>query len=183
MATDTRTEITPEDLLLIDDRPMPELVDGELLEREVGQRSDSIAATALALLWIFVQQGKLGLVNGSQGSYQIFPDDPNKVRIPDVSYTSRARLPSGGPASGHGRVVPDLVVEVISPNDTFSSVQSKVNDFLAAGVRLVWVVEPETLSVQVHHPDHTSLTLFIGDTLDGEDVLSGFRCEVARLFA
>src|SRR4051812_9911311 len=119
MATITQTRYTPEDLLAIDDRPMPELVDGRLLEREVGQKSDAIAATMLAILWVFVRENDLGLVNGSQGGYQIFPDDPGKVRIPDVSFTRRDRLSPSGPAEGHSRIAPDLVVEVTAPNDSF----------------------------------------------------------------
>jgi Uma2 family endonuclease len=182
MATISPTRYTPEDLLTIDDRPMPELVDGQLLEREVGQKADAIAATLLVSIAIFVRAHGLGLVNGSQGGYQIFPDDPRKVRIPDVSFTRRDRVPPSGPADGHGRVAPDLVVEVTSPNDLYAMVQAKLNDYLAAGVPLIWVVEPETRTVQVFRRDHTGLRLFPGDTLDGEDVLPGFRCEVDALF-
>jgi Uma2 family endonuclease len=183
MATDTQTRFTPEDLLFIEDRPMPELVDGQLLEREVGQKSDSIAATLLILLGTFIKANDLGLVNGAQGSYQIFPDDPTKVRIPDVSFTRKERAPKSGPAEGHARIAPDLVVEVTSPNDTVDQLESKVNDFLAAGVALIWVAYPESRTVQVHRKDGTGKRLQVGDFLEGEDVVPGFRCEVAALFA
>ena len=183
MATVTQTRYTPEDLLSIDDRPMPELVDGELLEREMGQKSDSIAASLLIMIGVFVRDHDLGLVNGGQGSYQIFPDDPNKVRIPDVSFTRKGRLPKEGPAEGHGRVAPDLVVEVVSPNDTVTKLNKKINDFLAAGIPLIWIVFPETFTVQVHRRDGSGQLLRIGDMLNGEDVLPGFRCEVATIFA
>ncbi len=183
MATVTQTRYTPEDLLAIEDRPMPELVDGQLLEREVGQKSDAIAASLLYFLAHFVRTNSLGLVNGAQGSYQVFPDDPNKVRIPDVSFTRRDRVPPGGPAEGHGRIAPDLVIEVTSPNDSYAMVQAKVNDYLSAGVPLIWVLEPETKTIHVYRANHTSSLLFPGDTLDGEGVLPGFRCEVAALFA
>jgi Uma2 family endonuclease len=183
MATATQTRYTPEDLLAIDDRPMPELVDGELQEREMGQKSDAIAATCMILIGAYIRANDLGLVNGAQGSYQIFPDDPNKVRIPDVSFTRRDRVPPGGPAEGHGRVAPDLVIEVTSPNDSYTMVLAKVNDYLSAGVPLIWVLEPETKTVHVYRVNHTTSLLFPGETLDGEDVLPGFRCEVAALFA
>ena len=183
MATVTQTRYTPEDLLAIRDRPMPELVNGQLLEREMGQKSDSIAATFLILIGVFVREHRLGLMNGAQGSYQGFPDDPNKVRIPDVSFTRRERLPKDGPAEGHGRVAPDLVVEVTSPNDTGDYIESKINDFLAAGIPLIWVAYPETKTLLVHRKDGTANRLQVGDVLDGEDVLPGFRCEVAALFA
>jgi Uma2 family endonuclease len=182
MATVTKTRYTPEDLLEINDRPMPELVDGELLEREMGQESDSIALLIGAFLVTFVRTNKLGLVNGSQGSYQVFPDDPDKVRIPDVSFTRRERLSGDGPARGHGRIAPDLAVEVISPNDRAKDVTEKINDFLAAGIPLIWIVYPDSRTVQVFRLDGSAQNLKVGDILDGEDILPGFRLEVAALF-
>jgi Uma2 family endonuclease len=182
MATVAPILLTPDDLLTITDRPMPELVDGELVEREVGQKSDSIAATILFFLIGFVRANKLGLVNGAQGSYQIFPDDPNKVRIPDVSYTRADRLPQSRPAKGHGRVAPDLVVEVVSPNDPYAAIEAKIKDYLGAAVALIWVVDPDAKSVQIVRSDRTGIRLYPGDTLDGEAVLPGFQVEVSALF-
>jgi len=184
MATTTQTRHTPEDLLEITDRPMPELIDGQLVEREpMGQKSDAVAANALLYVGIFVKEHQLGLVNGAQGSYQIFPDDPDKVRIPDVSFTSRKRLPQGQEADGHGRVAPDLAVEVLSPNDKAIDVGIKVRDFLSAGVRLIWVLNPFTCDIQVYREDGTVAYLKVGDILDGGDVLPGFQCPVERIFA
>jgi Uma2 family endonuclease len=183
MATVEQVRYTPEDLLAITDRPMPELVDGELLEREMGYKSDSIAATLLALIWIFNREHNLGLVNGAQGSYQAFPDDPNKVRIPNVSFTRKERLPKDGPPEGHARFAPDLVIEVTSPNDSVKKLNKKIKDFLAAGVPLIWVADPDTESVMVYRLDGSAKRLQVGDVLDGEDILPGFRCEVASLFA
>ncbi|MEO6809469.1 MAG: Uma2 family endonuclease [Isosphaeraceae bacterium] len=183
MATLTETRYTPEDLLMITDRPMPELIDGQLLERPLmGQKSDAIAAAVLLTIGLFIREHRLGLVNGAQGSYQIFPHDPKKVRIPDVSFTRQDRLPTRGPAEGHSRTVPDLVVEVISPHDIAADLEEKVEDFLSAGVPLIWVLNPETRTVQVHRGDGSGSRLRPGDTLDGEDVLPGFRCEVSALF-
>jgi Uma2 family endonuclease len=123
------------------------------------------------------------LVIGARGSYQVFTDDPNKIRIPDVSFTRRDRVPKSGPAEGHGWIAPDLVVEFNSPNDSGDYVESKIKDFLAAGVPLIWVAYPQTKTVLVHRNDGTANRLQVGDVLDGEDVLPGFRCEVAALFA
>ena len=183
MATVTEIRYTPDDLLNITDRPMPELVDGELVEREMGQESDMIGGNCFALLWIYVRAHQLGIVNGAQGSYQVFPDDPKKVRIPDVSFTRKERLTKDQVAKGHGRVTPDLVVEVISPNDTATCLNDKINDFLSVGVPLIWIVCPETQTVQVHRLDGSGQRLRLGDVLDGEDILPGFRCPVADLFA
>jgi Uma2 family endonuclease len=182
MATVTQTQYTPEDLLSIDDRPMPELVDGQLEEREMGLKSDAIAAVILYFLAHFVRTNQLGQVNGAQGSYQIFPDDPKKVRIPDVSFTRRERIPAGGLGEGHGHVVPDLIVEVTSPNDSVKKLDRKIKDFLNVGVSLLWIVYTESQTILVLRPDGTTRRLQVGDFLEGEDVLPGFRLQVAALF-
>ena len=110
--------IAPEDLLAISDRPTPELIGGELVEREPkGQEADAILITVAAILKAFARSTLPGLVNGPEGGYQIFPDEPTKVRFPDVSFTRLDRVPGGKPARGHSRITPDLVVEVVSPSD------------------------------------------------------------------
>jgi Uma2 family endonuclease len=160
--------------------PVPELIDCQV--ELVGQLSDAIAANLLIIMGGFATERKLGLVNGAQGSYQIFADDPKKFRVPDVSFTHRERLPETGPAEGHGRIAPDLTVEVISPNDLAMDVSIKVMEFLGAGVRLVWVVTPFLRDVQVYRAGGRRSLLEASDTLDGEDVLPGFHCLVEELF-
>lgn len=183
MATATQGLHTPEELFEISDRPMPELVDGQLVERPpMGQKSDAVAATILFAIFGFVKAHHLGVVNGSQGSFQIFADDPKKVRIPDVSFTRRERLPRGQVEEGHGKVAPDLVVEVISPNDLAVDLFAKLHDYLGAGVPLIWVAYPEKQDIFVLRSDKTAVLLQSGDVLDGGDVLPGFRCPVADLF-
>lgn len=83
---------------------------------------------------------------------------------------------------GFLRIAPDLAVEVVSPNDTVYEVDEKVEELLAAGVRLVWVLNPETRIVEVHRLDGTVSKLHVADELSGEDVLPGFTCPVAELF-
>jgi Uma2 family endonuclease len=84
------------------------------------------------------------------------------------------------------RIVPDLAVEVISPNDLASEIDEKVAEYLAAGVRLVWVVHPRLKSVRIHRPASAKLgpVSVVGgsDKINGEDVLEGFECEVAEFF-
>ncbi len=175
--------ITPEDLLKIRDRPMPELVDGQLVERPpMGMRSDAIASRLGRWIGNHVDSHDLGFVCGAQGSYQVFPDDPRKVRIPDVSFLKKERMPAGPLPEGHCRIVPDLVVEVISPNDQASDLNAKIEDFLNAGVPLIWIADPRTCTIQIFRADGSVERLRTGDSLDGENVLPGFRCEVARIF-
>src|SRR5687768_1282396 len=115
MATITERRYTPEDLLKITDRPAPELIDGQLVEREpMGQESSEIGASICAILKAFAKTLLPGVVSGADGGIQIFPDDPDKVRFPDVAFTRRDRLPNGKATPGHSKVAPDLVVEVVS---------------------------------------------------------------------
>jgi len=184
MSTATAIRYTPEDLLKITDRPMPELVDGELVEREpMGQRADAVASRLIMRLGNYSEAHLPGVVNGAHGSFQIFPGDPGKVRIPDVSFTRKDRLPGGEPAEGHGRVAPDLVVEVISPNDLASDLFQKIDDYQSAGIPLIWVVNPETCTVRPITLNGEGPSLRLGDTLRGGEVLPGFECPVASLFA
>jgi Uma2 family endonuclease len=182
MSTVAKTRYTPEDLLEIHDRPMPELVDGELLEREMGQEADSIAFCIGRLVGNHVADHDLGICNGAQGSYQVFPDDPDKVRIPDFSFTRKERLPKEGRAKGHARVAPDLAVEVVSPNDKPKDLAEKIRDFQAAGIPWIWIVYPDTQTVEIHRLDGSTRRLQVGDILEGENVLPGFQVEVSKLF-
>jgi Uma2 family endonuclease len=141
-----------------------------------------VAARILRIVGRFVDDRRLGPINGAQGSYQIFPDDPKKVRIPDVSFTRIERLPAGTVEEGHGKIAPDLVVEVMSPTDYALDVFAKVHDFLNAGVALIWVANPDTREVFVYRSDGTRAILRSGDMLDGGDVLPDFQCPVADLF-
>jgi Uma2 family endonuclease len=83
---------------------------------------------------------------------------------------------------GHCRVAPDLVIEAVSPNDTAYEVEDKIAQWLGAGVRLVWVIYPETQRVQVHRADGTVTKLQSAEQLSGEDVIPGFQCQVAAVF-
>jgi Uma2 family endonuclease len=183
MSTATQARHTPEELLSVSDRLMPELINGRIVDREpLGQRLDALVSNLLCIVGRFVDERQLGVMNGGQGSYQIFPDDPEKIRIPDFSFTHRVRLPEGGIEKGHGRVAPDLVFEMISPTDLAVDVQAKIRDFLNAGVPLIWVANPEASDVHVYRSDGTVTLLHAGDVLDGGDVLPGLRCPVADLF-
>jgi Uma2 family endonuclease len=103
------------------------------------------------------------------------------VRKPDVSVVLRQRFPNEEIPSGDIAIFPDLAVEVVSPNDMYEEVERKVNEYLGAGVRIVWVVSPEAQTVLVRRPNKACTALDVTDTLSGEDVLPGFACPVAEL--
>jgi Uma2 family endonuclease len=167
------------------DRPTIEpgfdMVDGVLVERDMGNESDSVGATFIAVLHPHVKAGRLGRVFGPNSGYQYAALDNGRLKFPDVSVVLAERL-AGGVPKGWASFPPDLVVEVVSPNDEADEVQQKVGQWLAGGVRLVWVVYPEAREVVVHHPDRHSQTLVLGEELSGEDVVPGFRVAVSELF-
>jgi Uma2 family endonuclease len=102
--------------------------------------------------------------------------------MPDVAYISRKRLPRV-PRRGWVAVVPEFVAEVVSPNDRITDAEDKAQDYIRAGVSLVWVVVPSTESVHVWRADGSRAVLRVGQRLTGEQVLPGFELPVADLFA
>lgn len=173
--------ITWEDALELPNGERYEVIDGELKERRMSFGSSAIAMLISKFLWRWLDTGHPGFVTGSDGGYTIFPWAPGDVRMPDVSYISKARLPRV-PARGWVSVAPELAVEVVSPNDRFIDVESKARDWILAGVDLVWVVVPATESVQVWRKNGERAILRSGEMLSGEDVLPGFEVAVADLF-
>jgi Uma2 family endonuclease len=107
--------------------------------------------------------------------------DPDTVLAPDFAFVSKGRLPNPLPKS-YVPVVPDIVLETRSPNDTKREVADKVEQWLALGVRLVWELNPQTRILTVHRANQMPRFLGENDTLDGEEVLPGFSVPIARLF-
>ena len=178
----TTTYYTPEDLLALPDYGRFELIDGHLMERKVGAKSSYVATKLLIRMGYFVESHHLGLVFQADCGYQIFAEEPNRVRFADGSFIRRGQLPEDRPPQGHCRVAPDLVIEAVSPHDTAYELEANIAQWLGAGVRLVWVIYPETQHVQVHRADGTVTKLQATDQLVGEDVVPGFQCQIAEVF-
>jgi Uma2 family endonuclease len=172
---------TPEDLLTMPDGDSFELVDGQLVDRTMSQESSWIAGEVYARIREIVLKNDLGWVFPEGTSFQCFPDDPNRVRRPDTSFVQLRRQPGGPSQRGHGRVAPDLVVEVVSPNDLFQEVDEKVDEWLRAGVQLIWVINPRGRNATVIRPDADPRKLTERDELTGDPVLPGFACRIADL--
>ena len=173
---------TPEELLAMPDDHHFDLVDGQLVERHMGAESSWVAQQINRRLGNFAEAQQQGLVMGPDCGYQIFPDEPNRVRFPDGSFIRSGRLPNDRPPRGYVRIVPDLVIEVISPNDLAWEVEAKVAEYVRAGVPLMWVFYPDTRTVWRYRNNDDATRLGIGDTLSGEDILPGFTCPVADVF-
>jgi Uma2 family endonuclease len=173
---------TPEDLLSMPDRKNYELVDGHLVERNMSQLSSWVGGQLLYQCNAFLQVNPIGWAWPSDLGYECYPDDPKKVRKPDVSFIRIERMPDGPTSDGYAHIPPDLAAEVVSPNDLWHEVIAKVDEYLEAGVTLVWVIDPEARSVHVYRRGGTVSLLREGDELSGEDIIPGFRSPVASLF-
>ena len=174
--------LEPDDLLQMSEGDSYELIDGRLVEKHMGAESDRIALRLGGKLDQYCTDRGIGSVFGSQTGYRCFPSRPRSVRKPDVSVIVRGRLQDERSPKGDILIAPDLVVESVSPNDTYEEIEVKVVEYLRAGVRLVWVFSPEAKTILVRRPDKSAVMLDVTDTLSGEDVVPGFSCPVADLF-
>lgn len=180
MTTETK-RYTPEDLLCMPDGYLYELIDDQLVERTMSVEADILGIRLITRIARWTDESGAGFAFGAQAGLQIFPWAPNLVRFADGGFIRADR--AGMPGAGHFHVAPDLVFEVTSPNDIHARVEEKIADYLRAGVRLVWVLVPETRWAHIYRLDgSTSLITGEGD-LDGEDVLPGFRCPLHTIFA
>jgi len=175
--------LTPDDLLNMKDEGKGfELVDGRLVEQHVSVLSCLVSGMVYALLAAHCHSKRLGWVLPQESGFQYDPTAPKKVRKPDAAFIRQDRLPESEWSEGYCHIVPDLAVEVISPNDTFDEVDRKIEEYLRLGVRLVWVVSLVTRQVYIHRHDGTIAKVRENEELSGEDVIPGFRCRVSDLF-
>ena len=159
-----------------------ELVDGVLVEKSMGYGESTLAGALIAILRSFVIPRNLGIVSGEAGMMRL---TPGLVRIPDVAFASWDRFPGRRrPTVPIPAIAPDLAVEVLSESNTEAEMARKLHEYFAAGVRLVWLVDPEARTVAVYTaPEQPIQTLTEADTLDGGDVLPGFTLPLRELFA
>jgi Uma2 family endonuclease len=159
-----------------------ELIDGTLVEKTVGVYESYLAIVLAELLGSYVRKHQLGIVLGADGIMRLAP---GLVRIPDVSFITLDRLPGRKvPREAIPALVPDLAVEVISKHNTRQEMDRKLQDYFAAGVRLVWYVyhTPRREVWAYKSPTEYSV-LTENETLDGGEAVPGFRLALAELFA
>jgi len=157
-----------------------ELVRGLLVVRELpGMRHARVAMDLALALGAHVRAAALGRVYAEAGFK--LASNPDTVRGPDVAFIRRDRIPDPEP-TGFAHFAPDLVVEVISPGDRAGEVLAKVADWLSAGTRLVWVLDPARRVARVYRDDGTEQILTADESLDGGDVVPGFSCPVGEIF-
>ena len=177
----TGTLITADELLHthIPDKQV-ELVRGVLIIREPPGFLHGDVAMRLALrLGNHVEANGLGHVLAAETGFKL-QSNPDTVRAADVAFLSNDRFPDPRP-DGYPALAPDLVVEVLSPSDRPGEVLTKVGDWLEAGARLVWVIDPRRGRARIYRHDGTEAVIADHEVLDGEDVVPGFSCELAAI--
>lgn len=167
---------------LPDDDYKYDLVRGWLVrEPPAGGDHGEIAMEIAGALWKHVKETAQGRVFPPETGF-VLAADPPTVRGPDVAFVAAGRLPPGRAPTGFIRLAPDLAVEVVSPSNRWTDVAAKVRDYLEAGTRLVWVVDPPRSTITIHRPDGSSGVVGEDDFLVGEDVVPGFQVSVRSLF-
>ncbi|HLY28435.1 MAG TPA: Uma2 family endonuclease [Aggregatilineales bacterium] len=136
-----------------------------------------VAGNAFGFLWVFNREHHLGTVYAAETGFQL---GPNTMRAPDVGFVRKERL--NQIYNKFVPLAPDLAVEVVSPGDTASEVQKKVDIYLAAGTELVWVMYPDLKEVIVHRTGGESKRVLSDGVLDGGEMLPGLKIPVAELF-
>ena len=181
MATTTHLMTAEELAKLPDDGHVYELSRGRLIcMSPSGTLSSIIAGKVLVRLGVFVDRERLGLYGTAEGGFTL-ARQPDTVRAPDVWFVRAERIPGGGIPITFWPGAPDLAIEVLSPSDRFGAVLEKVRDYIDAGTRLVWVIDPESRSAGVFRPHGPVQFIDEPGALDGEDVLPGFSlplCDV-----
>jgi len=124
----------------------------------------------------------LGEVFTAEAGFELQPEPEATVRAPDVSFIRKDRMPNPPPQTGFWPIAPDLVVEVVSPTDSAQEIQLKVDDYLSAGVHIVWLIYPKTRSAMEFRGSQAR-RLAVTDNLDGGDVVPGFALPIASIFA
>jgi Uma2 family endonuclease len=170
--------MTAEDLMA---NPVPgkctELVAGHMLVHEPpGYRHGDVAARLLLAIGMHVTANALGRVLAAETGFTLFRA-PDTVRAPDVAFIRAERVPTT-PLLGYPEFAPDLAVEVLSPSDRAGKVLATAGDWIDAGTRMVWVVDPERRLARVYRADGSVALAQSEDSLHGEDVLPGLRIPI-----
>lgn len=163
------------------DKRLCELIDGTLVEKHVCLAEALIATNLIIVLGAYVREHQLGIVTGPDSTLKMAS---GRIRLPDVSFIAMSRLADGmAPRARVPAMAPDLAVEVLSEGNTPEEIRQKLSEYFQSGTRLAWVIDPPTRTVSVYRrPGAATVVLCEFDSLDGEDVVPGFKLLVSELF-
>jgi Uma2 family endonuclease len=176
--------ITPAEFLEMGDRAQGfELVDGQLKGKPMSTESCRVGGRVYRRVGDFAEKHRLGWDLPPETAFRCFADDPGRVRKPDGAFISFNTLPETDyEPDGFCTTVPDLIWEVVSPNDLANELDEKIDEWLAAGVKVTWVFHPQNRTVHILRADGTSALLRERDTLSEPSLLPGFSASVGELF-
>ena len=174
-----QSRFTPQDLLDLDSDLLYELVDGQLVEKKMSSLASETAGIVTAELRVFLKKSRGGKVYPEQ-TFQCFPHDPELIRRPDVAFVSCDRV-GGVPKEGQIGIAPDLAVEVVSPNDKIYELNRKLADYRGAGIKLIWVIDPDSRKIMAYRMGHSVAEFPETETITGESVIPGFSILVKDL--
>ena len=172
-----------ENVLAVQDEPLYEIVNGQRVDiPPMSAYATWIAARLHGRLWPYAEDKGLG--TSVPEMLFVLDAEHNLRRRPDVAFVSTARWPLDRalPETGDWEVVPDLAVEVISPNDVFKDMLAKVREYFHYGVQIVWVIAPEERQVYVYDTPTQVRILTVQDELTGGEIVPGFRLPLGHLF-
>ena len=184
MSSTTRTLLTAQEFMekYANVEGWRELVRGEVIELpNPGFNHGYVCSAIVQILGVFARQSGLGYVLCNDSAVQT-TFDPDSLRGADVTYFSHARLPRTRSMPSIPPVAPDLIVEVRSPSDRPGAIRAKLEEYLALGVMMVWIVDPERRTLTLHRPGQPESSTFgEADVLEGLPELPGFRCDVGEM--
>jgi Uma2 family endonuclease len=174
--------LTAEEFFLLpqpEDGSQQELVRGEIITMQPpGTLHGATCVRSVLKIGGFIERGPGGTLVCNDSGF-ITERAPDSVRGPDLSYWTKERMKEI--PVGYAKISPDMLVEVLSPTNTSKQIRTKIKEYFARGVRLVWVVAPEDRTLTIYRMPDEGRVLHETATVTGEDVLPGFSCRVSDL--
>jgi Uma2 family endonuclease len=183
MATTQPKLTTADELWAVgDDECRYDLIEGELYRMSpASPKHGAVVQRFSTSLGIYLRANPIGEAYGAESGFRL-ARDPDTVLAPDAAFVRTEKIPPDDQQDGFWDVVPDLVVEVISPSDTVRYLVDKVAAYLEAGVSVVLTIDPKRFTVSAHTQDGIARTLQVGDVLELPDILPGFAVPVSEIF-
>lgn len=165
---------------IVDPEKQIEIANGKVEIKEMaGAKSGGVAARIIIEVGVYVKANKLGRLYTPDTTFSM----GDNQRMPDVSFVAAARIPKKGEPLGKWNLAPDLAVEVVSPTDSVKKIRGRLNEFFAANVKEVWIVEPEVGILSVYHePLRPTTILTKTDELTDSQVLPNFILQLTEIF-
>ena len=180
--TESKKIVTGDELLVMGDIGRCELVQGEIVFMSPsGGRHGELTIAIGALLRIHVKTKQIGKTYGAETGFYT-RRNPDTVRAPDAMFISSDRVAKITDHVKFLDVAPNLVVEVLSPGDTWTEVETKVQEYFTAGVRLIWIIDPKAETITVYRSANERTILTRTDILTGGDILPEFSVPVSEIF-